>query len=514
MASASKFEPDEGFMEAGPPASTVGSEPSILSSDSDPLWSNSDDSLSLSFAPCWKDRIQVRKNKSWGFVMVECYGGAENHMAQIGDAAVVAFQLGASLLVPRTREEDLFVDSNFSSLYDVSHFIQSFHGIVRVVGNMPKPQRNMEPLNITVPRDVSAEYIETHIRPLFTYAQIIKITSFSPRISETLDKNDPLQAIRCLVSYQALKFGPGVLRFGTRMVERMREAGGREGGKFIAIDLYQGTFKKEKCFEKSSSTELSDGTVTKTVPGLFSLTEDTEQLRVAIRRQRRHDKKCPFSPLDIGKFLKALGFPNETAIYLTVEKSHPSLEPLRAMYPNLLTKEYTVPHLEEQQLPTKSVLAMLVDFHVCKGSSVFMPATPGLFRNSIIGQRLYENRGVLKPSSLSTFDVTRLTCEQEARLIKALHGFNAKGPVLETPKTATVSSNPEYFCLCQSGAKTGDGSENSAENSNTGSSNNGSENKNEITVTDREVDVTNVSVQLSSNKTGLQGKRRKHFRRF
>eukprot|EP00850_Spirogloea_muscicola_P013667 SM000094S24684 [mRNA] locus=s94:113413:116557:+ [translate_table: standard] len=400
------------------------------------LWADGASALPAArLDPCWNRHLRPKASRSWGYVTLTLEGGVDEHRVQIGDAAAIAYRLKATLVLPTVKEPEGQLHRHFADIYDARHFIDSLEGILRVVGRLPAHARGSKPALLTVPRNTPAEYVDSKIRPVFERSRILHLEAFSLSDTHSLSAGDELQAVRCLINYEALRFSASVEKIAERMVERMREAAAEGGGRFLAVDL------------RTPPPQLPGCEVANAQPN-FDIQEEHVQAR--LRLQRRHDRDCPIAPADLTKFLHALGYPPETAIYLTVPRWHPSLDVLRHAYPNCLTKEYTVPVNEEGQLlHEQSVTDMALDFLVSSSSDIFIPATPGLFREVIVGQRMFHgSKKILQPESMSLFNESEIAPKQAASLIREIHLHNKRVLQKGVSSNATVYDHPQHFCLC------------------------------------------------------------------
>ncbi|KAE8699884.1 Detected protein of confused Function [Hibiscus syriacus] len=114
--------------------------------------------------------------------------------------------------------------------------------------------------------------------------------------------------------------------------------------------------------------------------------------------KRRHDidafgerrrGKCPLTPHEVGLMLRALGFQNDTYIYVTSRETYggeETLAPLRHLFPNLYTKETLANEELKPFLPHSSSLAA-IDFVVCDESDVFVINNNGNMAKILAGRR-------------------------------------------------------------------------------------------------------------------------------
>jgi hypothetical protein len=187
----------------------------------------------------------------------------------------------------------------------VKHFIASLEGIVRVMGRLPVELRNGNQTGVEIPYTVTKAYIEQTIRPVFEASQVIVLDRFLPGLKDGGEEQDEESgAIRCLVQHHALLFLPQIEKLGTRLHNRMKEAGQKAGGKYIAVDY--------RSADKLCDQKLGDDS-------LLSKT------------------RC-LPPHDLGLLLQSHGFPPETAIYLTQTRLDESFDPLLSIYPNVISK--------------------------------------------------------------------------------------------------------------------------------------------------------------------------------
>ncbi|BBN01514.1 hypothetical protein MPTK1_2g08010 [Marchantia polymorpha subsp. ruderalis] len=352
--------------------------------------------------PCWSTGLTKQYEKTWGFVVVTCSNGPHNHRAQIADAVVVATQLGATLVLPNVKEAQKEPNSRFDDIYNVRNFISSLEGVVRVVGQLPKDYAKGNKTITSIPLKVGREYIEQHVRPVFKRDGVVYLGNFLPAMKS--EKEDPeLAAIRCLVMHKALEFVILIQKLGNRLLNRMREAAPKSAGnRFVAIDLQVDLLRHKTC----------NATIAK-------------------------KKRC-LEPTEVGQFLKKLGYPTETALYLTQSRWEPILDSLQQMYPNVHTKEYSMPFNEENQylFSGKTQFEQAVDFYICSWSDVFVPTVPGVFYAHVSGERITEGLNhILVPALKNKPGSTKLQVS------------GAISPYVEK------KSHPVYTCYCEPPSK-------------------------------------------------------------
>ncbi|KAK9927582.1 hypothetical protein M0R45_024761 [Rubus argutus] len=229
-----------------------------------------------------------------------------------------------------------------------------------------------------VPRKSEPEYYTDQVLPILLRRRVLQLTKFDYRLSSNLD--DELQKLRCRVNYHALKFTKSINELGQKLVMRMRQMTER----FVAVHLrfepdmlafsgcYYGGGDKERY-------ELAE--IRKRWATLPDLSPDGERKR----------GKCPLTPHEVGLMLRALGFANDTYLYVAsgeIYGGEETLRPLRELFPNFYTKEMLANEELKPLLPFSSRLAA-VDYIVSDESDVFVTNNNGNMAKILAGRRRY-----------------------------------------------------------------------------------------------------------------------------
>lgn len=105
--------------------------------------------------------------------------------------------------------------------------------------------------------------------------------------------------------------------------------------------------------------------------------------------EERTRGKCPLTPHEVGLMLRALGFKNDTFLYVAsgeVYGGEETLRPLRQLFPNFYTKELLAAEELEPFIPFSSRLAA-IDYIVCEDSDVFVTNNNGNMAKILAGRR-------------------------------------------------------------------------------------------------------------------------------
>jgi len=99
--------------------------------------------------------------------------------------------------------------------------------------------------------------------------------------------------------------------------------------------------------------------------------------------------KCPLTPHEVGLMLRALGFGNDTNLYVAsgeIYGGEETLQSLRDLFPNFYTKEDLAGDDLKPFLPFSSRLAA-IDFIICDESDVFVTNNNGNMAKVLAGRR-------------------------------------------------------------------------------------------------------------------------------
>ncbi|KAL3497504.1 hypothetical protein ACH5RR_040236 [Cinchona calisaya] len=328
------------------------------------------------FAPVIRERV------SNGYLLIATSGGLNQQRTGITDAVVVARILNATLVVPELDHHSFWKDdSDFQNIFDVGWFISYLAKDVTIVKRVPeRVMRSMEkpPYTMRVPRKSESEYYLDQVLPTLLRRRVVQLTKFDYRLANDLDEE--LQRLRCRVNYHALRFTKPIRNLGQKLVMRMRKMAKR----FIAVHL---RFEPDMlafsgCYFGGGDKERYElGEIRKRWETLPELSPDEERTR----------GKCPLTPHEVGLMLRALGFKNDTYLYVAsgeIYGGEATLRPLRELFPNFYTKEMLASDELKPFLPFSSRLAA-IDYIVCDESDVFITNNNGNMAKILAGRRRY-----------------------------------------------------------------------------------------------------------------------------
>ncbi|KAL9368809.1 hypothetical protein Peur_040008 [Populus x canadensis] len=343
----------------------------------------------------------IRERASNGYLLIATSGGLNQQRTGITDAVVVARILNATLVVPELdhrsywkddRQICCFACSDFVNIFDIDRFISYLAKDVTIVKRVPnKVMRSMEkpPYTMRVPRKSPPEYYLDQVLPILLRRRVVQLTKFDYRLASNLDEE--LQKLRCRVNYHALRFTKPIQEIGERLVTKMRKMAKR----YIAVHL---RFEPDMlafsgCYFGGGEKERFElGEIRKRWETLPDLSPDGERER----------GKCPLTPHEVGLMLRALGFANNTYLYVAsgeIYGGEETLRPLRELFPNFYTKEMLAVEDLKPFLPFSSRLAA-IDYIACDESDVFVTNNNGNMAKILAGRRRYAgHKRTIRPNA-------------------------------------------------------------------------------------------------------------------
>ncbi|KAL3700543.1 hypothetical protein R1sor_018565 [Riccia sorocarpa] len=399
---------------------------------------------------------------SRGYLLVSTNGGLNQMRAGICDMVAVARIINATLVIPELDKRSFWADSsNFSDIFNDDYFIEALQGDVPVVKRLP-PELVDAPRASRQFRSWSyTKYYEEEVAALWEEYQVIKALKSDARLSNN-DLPPDIQKLRCRVHYDALRFAQSIEACGKMLVERLRA-----NGPFIALHL-----RYEK--DMLAFTGCTYGLTEEDADALTLIRYHTPHWKVKDidAAEQRAEGFCPLTPKEVGIFLRALGYPQNTQIYIAAGEifgGDERMADLRSYFPNLLRKE-TVATAEELA-PFKNHASQMaaLDYIVSVESDVFVPSYSGNMARAVEGHRRFlGHRKTISPDRkelVALFDKLESGELEEgpelSRSIIALHRTRQgaprkrKGPLKGTKgrdrfrTEEAFYTNPLPDCLCQ-----------------------------------------------------------------
>ncbi|KAL5788974.1 hypothetical protein ACOSP7_005923 [Xanthoceras sorbifolium] len=391
-------------------------------------------------------RANVKTHPS-RYLLIATSGGLNQQRTGITDAVVAAYILNATLVVPKLDHKSYWKDtSEFAEIFDVDRFISSLSRDVAIIKELPINRgKKLTPHNMRVPRKCAPKCYYSRVLPVLNKKHAVQLTKFDYRLSNKLDTN--LQKLRCRVNYHALKFTDPILEMGKILVERMR----MKSKNFIALHL---RFESDMlafsgCYYGGGDKERTE---------LGGIRKRWKTLHVSNPDKVRRLGRCPLTPEEVGLMLRALGYGSDVHLYIAsgeVYGGEETLAPLKALFPNIHSKETIASEKELKPFSSFSSRMAALDFIVCDESDVFVTNNNGNMARILAGRRRYfGHKPTIRPNAkkLSSLfmDRNNMTWEDFSSKVRT-HQIGFMGEPNEVkPGKGQFHENPAS-CICGEG---------------------------------------------------------------
>ncbi|KAL3721492.1 hypothetical protein ACJRO7_033916 [Eucalyptus globulus] len=278
------------------------------------------------------------------YITVRSNGGLNQMRTGIADMVAVALIMKATLVIPQLDRRSFWKDTGirrhsdilftFSDIFDETHFIEALKGDIRVATELRKELESVPHARKHFSSWASMGYYEELTRLWNEYQICISHASF---LSE-------------------------------KVMERLRSRDGR----YVALHL-----RYEKYM--LSFTGCTWNTNHWKVKKINSI-------------EQRLEGNCPLTPKEVGIFLRALGYPSSTLIYIAAGEiygGNSRLSTLSSRFPNLVFKETLATKDELEGFTNHASQSAAIDYIISVESDVFVSSYSGNMGRAVEGHRRY-----------------------------------------------------------------------------------------------------------------------------
>ncbi|KAL0381348.1 UNVERIFIED_CONTAM: O-fucosyltransferase 38 [Sesamum angustifolium] len=353
--------------------------------------------------------VNIKLCLSWIDMTVRCNGGLNQMRTGIADMVAVAHIMNATLVIPQLDKSSFWQDtSTFSDIFDEVHFIESLQHDVRIVKELPKELESLPRARKHFTSWAGLSYYE-EMTELWKDYQVIHVAKSDARLANNYLPLD-IQRLRCRALYHALRFSPSIESLGKKLMERLRSRAKR----YIALHL-----RYEK--EMLSFTGCTYGLSNAESEELRVMREKTSHWKIKNinSTEQRISGLCPLTPMEVGIFLQALGFPRSTLIYIAAGEIYGGerhLLELKSRFPNIVFKEMLATQEELRTFSNHASQTAALDYIISVESDVFIPSHSGNMARAVEGHRRFlGHRKTITPDRKG---LVELFDKLEARLLE------------------------------------------------------------------------------------------------